>query len=360
MRTTTTGAALLVAGLLAAGCSGGVEDTAAPADDAAPAQDASAAPGCDSVDLTQPPDEPTTMRIGHGFAAEEPFWLLAVDDELASRKGEWYEMDLQPFRATAERLTAYQAGELDAVVISPQAQIRGAARGALDLYAVVTIMREAEPDAFSTSFVASEGSGITSPADLTGQQIAIVDSGSQLDFLARLGVQQGGGDPERDAEYVTFPFPAQGEALAAGQIDVAGLPEPFYTLAKSSGGVVDVFDAADVTDFAYDLLTVSFDQQFLEDNVGAVCAFVADYGDAMEYWQSSKEEARRTLEPTDFIQIPLDVYLQTGDYARPDGGAVDTEGMASMLDTMIETGILEEADRVDVQTLVRPGVSVGH
>ena len=189
-------------------------------------------PAARGVDLSSPPEEPTTIRVGHGRAAEEPFWLMTVMEDLTEYQGDWYDLELQPFRGTEERLQAYQAGDLDAVVVSPQAQIRGTAAGALDLVAVGTIMREAEPDAFSTSFLSLEGSGIESVEDLEGASIAVVDIGSQLDFLAKAGVRQGGFDPDTAAQYVVFPFPAQEEALRGGQVDVIGLPEPFYTLAK--------------------------------------------------------------------------------------------------------------------------------
>ena len=361
MRKPTTIACALAAFALAA-CSAGADSGGGtrPAAQGGASSPAASGPGCESVDLSRPPAQPTTLRIGHGAAAEEPFWLLALDDTLAQNKNRWYRFDLKPFRATGERLTAYQAGELDGVVISPQAQIRGTARGALDLYAIATIMREAEPDAFSTSFIAKEGSGVTGVEQLKGKKIGIIDPGTQLDFLARQGVAKGGGQPERDAQYVVLPFPSQGEALQGGQIDVAGLAEPFYTLAKSKGGVVDVFDASDVTDFSYDLLTLSFKREFVDKNLGAICAFAADYRKSMAYWKNSKQEARGKLLGTPFVQLPPPVYAQVKDYGRPADGTVDTEGMRKMTDLMIQFKILEERDRVDVNTLVRRGVSIGH
>ena len=316
--------------------------------------------GCADVDLSKPPAEPVTIRIGDGVAAEEPFWLMSVDDSVAEHKGSWYDMELTSFRGTAERLTAYQAGDLDAVVISPQAQITGTSRGALDLYTIGTIMRDADPDAFSTSFIALDGSGIDSVDDMKGKRIAIVDEGSQLDFIARQGLREADLDPDSDAQYVVFPFPAQEEALRGGQIDLAGLPEPFFTLAMSKGGVHQVYDAADLTDFAYDLLTVSFDKQFVEDNIGPVCAWAADYAKAMEAYKADPTAGKQQLIGTPFVQLPPDVYLKTNDYARPDGGEVDTEGTQQMMDAMIDFGILQESDKIDVGTLVRPGISLGH
>ncbi len=337
--------------LLATACSAGADE--------AVETTAAGDTGCADVDLSEPPAEPVSMRIGHGLAAEEPFWLMTAGDT-SQHAGTWYEMALSPFRGTAERLTAYQAGDLDAVVISPQAQITGTSRGALDLYTIATIMRDADPDAYSTSFIALEGSGIDGVEDLQGKRIAIIDEGSQLDFIARQGMREAGLDPDTDAQYVVFPFPAQEEALRGGQIDLAGLAEPFYTLAMTNGGVQPVFDAADLTDFSYDLLTVSFDKQFVEDNVEAVCAWAEDYAAAMDFYRADAAAAKQQLIGTDFVTLPPDVYLSTNDYARPEGGEVDTEGTAQMMDAMIEFGILQESDRIDTETLVRPGVSLGH
>lgn len=346
-------AVALGAALVLTACSAG-EDTAEPQ----AAQQG--AKGCESVDLNAPPATPTKLRIGHGAASEEPFWLLQVDDALASNKGKWYTMDLKPFRGTGERLTAYQAGELDAVVISPQAQIQGTARGALDLFAIATIMREGGKDAFSTSFVALDTAGINGVEGLKAKRVAIIDEGSQLDFLARQGVAKGGGDPDKDAQYVVFPFPTQEAALRGGQIDVAGLPEPFFTLAMSKGGIKKVYDAADVSDFSYDLLTMSFDRKFVEANLGPVCAWAADYRKSMDFWKTQNAAARAKLVGTPFVPLPGPVYAKTGDYERPKDGAVDTKGMQDMIEQMVKFKILEESDRLDPKTLVRKGVSIGH
>ncbi|WP_233198241.1 ABC transporter substrate-binding protein [Cryobacterium sp. Y50] len=298
--------------------------------------------------------------MGHGAAAEEPFWLMTAGGSTSQYDGVWYDMELSPFRGTAERLTAYQAGGLDAIVISPQAQIIGTARGALDLYSISTIMREAEPDSFSTSAVVLEDSGISSLDDLKGAAIAIVDEGSQPDFIARQGLREADLDPATDAEFVVLPYPSQAEALHNGLIDVAVLPEPFYTLALSEGGVKPLFDAADLTDFAYDLLTISFDRKFVEDNIGAVCAWAADYAASMDAYIADPQAGKRVLVGSDFVTLPEDVYLRSTEYARPAGGVVDAEGTAQMMEAMIEFGVVEESDRIDVGTLIRDGVTLGH
>lgn len=335
-----------------AACSGSASDE--------PATTKAGTETCQDVDLSAPPSKPTTIRIGHGAAAEEPFWNMAKEGADAEYSGSWYELKLSPFRGTAQRLTAYQAGDLDAIMISPQAQIIGTARGALNLYTIGTVMREADPDAFSTSAVVMEDSGIDDLDDLKGKKIAIVDEGSLPDFVARQGLREAGLDPARDAEFVVLPFPSQEEALRSGQIDVALLPEPFYSVADGKGGVKRLFDASDITDFSYDLLTLSFDKKFVEKNVGAVCAWAADFAASMDEYIADPDEVKRGLVGTKFVTLPEAVYLKSTDYARPSGGVVDTEGTQKMMDAMIEFGVIEESDRIDVKSLVRDGISLGH
>ena len=337
--------------LLLGACSGGASDVPATK---------TGSKTCQDVDLASSPKEPVTIRIGHGAAAEEPFWLMSVDKATNKYAGKWYDMKLSPFRGTAERLTAFQAGDLDTIVISPQAQIIGTARGALELYTIATIMRDADSKAFSTSVVALEKSGIDGVKDLKGKTIAIIDEGSQPDFVVRQGLQDAGLDPARDGKFVVLPFPSQEEALRGGQIDVAVLPEPFYTLAMSKGGIKKVYDAADITEFSYDLLTMSFRKTFVEKNIGAVCAWAADFGSSMDVYKSDPAVAKKKLIGTPFITLPESVYLKTSDYARPAGGVVDPKGTEQMMETMIKFGIIKKSDRIDVSTLIRPGVSIGH
>src|SRR5215216_6809720 len=189
---------------------------------------------CATVDLANAPDSPVSIRLGHGFAAEEQVWLMQARPDLTQYQGEWYELEYTPFRATEERYSAYQAGDLDALTVSAPALIRAVAQG-IPSKAVVTVTRETE-EQHTTRGVALDDSGITGPEDLRGKTIGIVDIGTATDYWAKSAVASAGYDFRTDAEYVVLPFPAQEEALRSGQIDVASLPEPFYTIANLNGG----------------------------------------------------------------------------------------------------------------------------
>jgi ABC-type nitrate/sulfonate/bicarbonate transport system substrate-binding protein len=312
---------------------------------------------CADVDLTKPPAQPVPIRIGHGVASEEPFWLMKAMPKVTPNQGTWYSLDMKPFRGSEERLVAYQAGQLDAALVPPQVVLRGISRQ-LDVVPVASVMREGT-EGFNTTFIALQGKGITGAADLKGKTIAIVDLGSHLDYAAKAAVKQGGFDFRADARYVVLPFPAQEEALRGGRIDVAGLPQPFYATAHAKGGVVDLFDAVDVTGFPFDLLTVVFDRKFLNDNTGAVCAWLADYQAAVSFYKEQPEQAKTAIVEAGFVKVPLPVYLKTSDYERPADGRVDVEGYRQLNDKMIEFGILQPNQKVDAAKLAVPGITAG-
>lgn len=344
-------AVFTVLGLMAAACGGGDDEAATPGGAVAGGQT------CADIDLSKPPAAPVNVRIGHGVASEEPFWLMKADPSSTKHQGTWYSLEYSQFRASEERLVAYQAGKLDAALVPPQVVIRGIAQG-LNVVPMATVMREGEND-FNTTFLALESSGIKEQKDLKGKTLAIIDLGSHLDYVAKAAVEEGGANFRTDAKYVVLPFPAQEQALRGGQVDVIGLAEPFYSAAKAKGGVVDLFDAVDVTGFPFDLLTVVFDKKFVEQNPGVVCAWVTDYQAAMAKYKSDKETARTAIHKAGFVQVPLPVYVKTQDYERPDKGVVDVAAYEQFNDKLIEFGILQQPQKVDAEKLSLPGFTAG-
>lgn len=326
---------------------------------AAPTTPTAAGKTCKDVDLSKPPASPVTIRIGRGKAAEEPLWLLKQKPDLAKHANRWYKLELVPFDSTETRLVALQAGDIDGATISPQVFVTGTARGSLHLVALATIMKEADKGAFGTTFITKSSSGINSIKDLKGKKIGIVGLGTDPDYLAKAAVNEAGFDFAKDAKYIVLPFPAQAEALAKGQIDVATSVEPFYTLAHAKGGVKDVFTARDVTGYSFDLLTLALNRSFIDKNLGAACALRDDFAASMDWYRGHVPEARKLLAGSEFVQAPLPVYLKTKDYGRPAGGAFDPAGIAKLIDTNIKLGIMKPSDRIDPKRLYVPGVTAG-
>ncbi|MGH9183939.1 MAG: ABC transporter substrate-binding protein [Acidimicrobiales bacterium] len=305
---------------------------------------------CEDVDLSRAPDRPTTIRFGHGAAAEEQVWLMAAEPEITEHQGTWYELEPSAFRGNEERFVAYQAGELDALTVSAPTLVRAVAQR-IGVKAVVTVTRESA-EGFRTTFLALEDSGISDAGDLSGKKIGIVDIGSATEYWAKSGVAAAGLDPERDVEYVVLPFPAQGEALRNGQIDAAVMVEPFYTMAHQGGGVVDVFDSLDGPGFDQELILFAFDNGFREENPEVVCAWIEDFQTATDWYEANTDEAKKVLAEGEWVRTPVEIYTRAGDWLHPDGGVVDVEGLDRLVDSMIEFGVLDEDQRVAAEEMV--------
>ena len=310
--------------------------------------------GCDSIDLTAAPDEPVTIRVAHGFVVDEPLRLIEAKPELTTHRGVWYETEFTPMRANEDRFTAFQAGEADMITASAPALIKAVAQE-IPVKAILLEIREA-PDGFQTTFIALEGSGITSIDDLEGKKIGIVDFGSSTDYWARAALTQAGLDPERDAQLVVLPFPAQEEALRSGLVDVAVMVEPFYTAAHSAGGVVDVFTSLEATGLEQEPVQfINVGEAFLEEHPGAVCALIEDFQSTLEWYTDNIDEARQVLVDAGFIQIPVEVYQASQDYSRPAEGAIDISALDAVIDDMVRFGVLAEDQSVEGADIVAEG-----
>jgi ABC-type nitrate/sulfonate/bicarbonate transport system substrate-binding protein len=314
---------------------------------------------CADVDLSKPPATPTTIRIGRGEAAEEPLWLLEAKPDLAKHQ-DWYRIEFTKFPSTQTRYVAAQAGEIDAFTTAALDLALAHANGAVDAVNVVAIMRNDTKDS-NDVLVAGPQSGIETVEDLKGKTIGVIGLRTVPDFGAKAAVSKAGADPRSGAKYVVMPFPAQPDALKSGQIDAAVIVSPFREIALRDGArpIATVFELAG---FPFDVLNVAFQRSFIEKNLGAVCAFRADFARSAKFWAEDEPAARQAmLDAGDYIQAPPDVYLKSDRSTPIPDGRVDPDGGARFVERAIELGILpENVKDVDVRNdLYIKGVSQG-
>lgn len=321
--------------------------------------DATAAAGCDDVDLSTPPDEPVAMPLGRGPSSEEPLYVMAADPELAGAEhaGSWYELDVTEY-SPPDRLAAFQAGELVGGTTSTP-QLFTASSSGVELKVVASIANINDEGGYTYPFVALAESGIESPEDLEGAQIGIIAPNTATEYWAQSAVASGGLDPARDAEYVAIPPPNAGQALASGQVDVMMLTRSFDGLVRSEHDVVDVFDALTGPGFSHEFLVLFLGTEFIEQNQGAACAFIADYQTAMENWIDDPEPAAQLLVDEGLVGAPtVEAFLSSPDDGRTAGGVITVENLQNLMDSMVEVGFYEEDLGITAEDLVVPGVSV--
>lgn len=310
---------------------------------------------CSKIDLTKPPAEPQRLRFAHGTAAEEQVYLMEAGTETTPNAGVWYEPEYQAITNSSDRLTAIQAGQVDAASMSVPPLIVGKAKN-LDFSLVASISLEAEGH-FLSKFVSLKDSTVDGPEDLKGKTIGIPDYGTSSDYWAKKAVASAGLDPEKDVKYALIPLSTMEEALRQGTIDVANLVQPFYEMAKGDGGIQVVFDSLTGSDFDQELQDAIFSNEYIEKAPGAVCAWIADFKQTADAYNKDIKGSKQKIVDAKVIQASGDAYLNGQDWARPADGSIDVENLDKLIGSMKDLGILDDDVDVAGADMVFPKIS---
>jgi len=330
-----------LAALVVGACGGGTV-APSPATAAPSAATTAAAP--------TPPATPVEIRFGHGTAAEEQAWLMIAKPDITPNQGKWYTLKVTQFRASDERLSAFEAGQLDAGTM-PVATALFAADKGVPMKLVASIIREsASPTAFRTTFLALEGAGIASAKDLKGKTVGVVGFKTATEAWTRAAFVSAGLDPAKDLKLVVVGFPAMGEALRAKRIDAGAFPQPFYAIEKARGGVVEAYNSRTGAPYDEDNLTLMFNPDFLAKNPNVVKAFLSDFVAATKWYTANSKEARQVLIDKKFSATAPEVYLNMLDYFRPADGKISQDGLKKHHDELLKAGWIAKA--VDLTKLV--------
>jgi len=296
------------------------------------------------------PAAPVEIRLGHGFAAEEQLWLMAARPDITPNQGKLYTLKLTAFRASDDRIRAYEAGQLDGGTIPGPTALFAVEQG-LPLKLVASISKEVPGGNWhNTTFLALADSGIRSPRDLRGKRIGIVGFKTATELWARAAIDTAGLNADRDVSFVIVPFPAMGEALRARRIDVGVFPNPFLHLEETRGGVVTVFTSKTGVPFEEELLMIFLRPEFLDKNHDAVRAFLRDFVAATRWYLANPREARQALLDKRYVQIPPAVYLDMQDYYRDPTARISTDFLRKMQELHLKLGWQQK--RLDVRKLV--------
>lgn len=312
---------------------------------------------CDDVDLSTPPDEPVAMPLGRGPSSEEPLYIMAADPDVAGAEyaGTWYDLEVTEY-SPPDRLAAFQAGGLVGGTTSTP-QLFTASSSGVPVVAVASIANINDGGGYTYPFVALADSGISSPEDLEGTQIGIIAPNTATEYWAKSAVASAGFDPARDAEYVAIPVPNAGQALATGQVDVMMLTRSFDGMVRGESDVVDVFDALTGPGFAHEFLVVFLGRDFIEENLGAACAFISDYQTSMDNWIADPEPAATVIVDQALVGAPTVEALLSSDDGRTDGAVLDVAALQELMDSMVEVGFYDEELGITADDLVIEGVS---
>jgi ABC-type nitrate/sulfonate/bicarbonate transport system substrate-binding protein len=274
--------------------------------------------------------EPTLIRFGRGFAAEEQMWLMSARPDLTPNQGKKYQLKQILFQANPERFQAYLAGELDAGTAPGLAVIFAHAQG-VDMKIVANISLEAAgPQWFTTTYMVKDDGPVKSVKDLKGGTVGVVGYKTATDLWARAGLINAGLAPDEDAKVFSLGFPAMGDSVRTGKIQAGTFVEPFYSAEVAKGGLRKLFTAREAVGYDHELLDVWFGEKFLKAHPDVVRAFLADYVAATRYYLSNTEQAKRDLAKAGFVRTPVEIYVKNADWKRDPNGRVDVESLKKL------------------------------
>src|SRR3989440_5867845 len=274
--------------------------------------------------------EPTLIRLGRGFAAEEQLWLMSARPDLAPNQGKRYQLKQILFQANPERFQAFLAGELDAGTAPGLAVIFGRAQG-MDIKIVASVCVEAAgKEWFSTTYMVKDDGPVKSVKDLKGGTIGVVGIKTATDLWARAGLINAGLVPDRDTKVVPMLFPAIGDAVRTGKVSAGTFVEPFYSAEMAKGGLRKLFTAVEAVGYDHELLDLFFGDKFLKANPEAVRAFLSDYVAVTKYYLANTEQAKRDIHKAGFVRTPVDIYVKNRDWKRDPDARVDVESLKKL------------------------------
>ena len=266
-----------------------VAGLAACSDDSEPTVNANAsASGSDGAVAATPP---TTLRLGYFPNITHAPALIGVQKGFFQQELGQHTLETSTFNAGPEAVDALFADSIDATFIGPNPAINAFQKSDGEAIRIV-------------AGATSGGAGlvvkpeITTVEQLKGKKLATPQLGNTQDvalraFLKSKGINTdttGGGDvsilPQANADTLT--------QFAAGDIDGAWVPEPFFTrLQQESGGKVLVDEKTLWPDGKFVTTHLIVATKFLKDHPDAVLGLIKGEAAAIEFITDSPAEAQK-------------------------------------------------------------------
>ena len=277
--------------------------------------------------------EPITvglMRIDDSF----PFYV-AQKEGLFEKHG--VTVELQNFSSARDLSTALQGGELDALMTDPVVTALSL-KGGTDVR-IVAMALGAVPEEGRFLVISAPESGITSPEQLEGRNIAISNN-TMMDYLVEQYENTLGLDKTAITTVNMPDLMLRTTTLLEGtEIDAAILPDPLAAYAVAEGANVVIDDTKLDENFSQSVVTVTADA--IQNNRAAVDAMLDAYNEAIELINANPDEYRTfALECANVPEALAETYPTPSFTAEsiPDEAAI-----AQVNSWMVERGLLDKA-----------------
>ena len=287
------------------------------------------------------------IRVGHGGAAEDQFWLQLVRPDLAPHAGKSYVTEHTRFAGAAPRFQAFEAGALDISTASANGALFAAGEG-VQFKMIASLTREGERG-FYTRFMVLKNSPIKTMKDLKGKTISINAFSGSGHLWTRAALEVNGMS-EKDMTIVPLPFPAQAEAVKSGKVDVGMFPQPFYTMVEKEGLMRELYSSKTGVPFEEELILLIAKQEFLTKNAAAVRDLLSDLVVVNKWYSEHNKEAKQALIDAKMVRLDPQTYFAMKEYYRDPGARIDAQALDKMQHMQIKAGF--QKNRADLSQYI--------
>jgi NitT/TauT family transport system substrate-binding protein len=198
---------------------------------------------------------------------------------------------------------------------------------------------DAENDTAAVAVTAD--SDIREPADLEGKTIAVntLRNISPLTITAALDRE---GVDTSTLNFVEVPLPDMVGQLEAGDVDAAGLVEPFVTIGKDAGDRMIIYDRV-ATEPEMTIANYFTSEQYLQSDPDVVDGFVQAMNRSLTYATDHPDEARQAIaeyteiEPDVLEQVVLPLWQED----------LNLDSIEHTAELMVDQGIVDDEPDVD-------------
>ena len=206
---------------------------------------------------------------------------------------------------------------------------------------------------FVTQYAVLADSPIRAIPDLKGKTIGNNAARSSIELWARMALVKHGLNPDRDVTWAIVPFPAQGEALRAGKLSIAALPQPFAAAEMARGGIRTLFTSKEGIPFDEELILLLVTEDFAARHAAALRAFMGDFVAATRFYVERPREARKALIDAKLVRIPEQLYIEMADNYRNPTARIDVAALEKAQEVMLAQG--HQKTRVEPAAFVDMG-----
>jgi len=306
----------------AAATSGGVGDSAAETDDASAGR--------------------VALRIGQIPTVDGlPFWVAEAHGYY---EGQGIDVELVNFRSAAERDAALQGGQIDGALADILASVTMYSNGAR--VHITSINLGATQEEGPIYILAAPESGITSPEQLKGVEIAI-STNSMDHYVTEKLLLESGLAPDEIATISIPQIPVRFESLMSGTVKAATLPDPLASLAIARGATVVQSDSQ--AERNYSQSVIIFTARALEEKEEAIRRFFTAYNKAVGDIRQSPDAYRELL--AEKASLPPEIKDSWRVTAFPDAQLPGRAEVEEVVDWLLEKGVITE--KVSYDEIVR-------